>query len=59
MGGSIEDAFGGIGPFITNGYCRFCIIFSIIGTLLVKITDQMQKKQVQKALNIGTGFLLS
>jgi hypothetical protein len=33
--------------FITNGYCRFGI-FSIIGTLLVKITDDTKEAQVQK-----------
>jgi K(+)-stimulated pyrophosphate-energized sodium pump len=32
----------------------FGILFSIIGTLLVKITDENAKEaQVQKALNIG------
>jgi K(+)-stimulated pyrophosphate-energized sodium pump len=39
--------------FITNGNCRFWYIL-IIGTLLVKITDENAKEaQVQKALNIG------
>jgi K(+)-stimulated pyrophosphate-energized sodium pump len=55
MGGSIEDAFGGIGPILLPmAIAGFGIIFSIIGTLLVKITDQDAKEQqVQKALNIG------
>jgi hypothetical protein len=35
--------------FITNGNCGFGILFSIIGTLLVKITDENAKEaQVQK-----------
>jgi K(+)-stimulated pyrophosphate-energized sodium pump len=52
MGGRIDDAFGGI-KFITNGNCRFCILFSIIGTLLVKITDENARSTSTKALNIG------
>jgi K(+)-stimulated pyrophosphate-energized sodium pump len=37
----------------------FGILFSIIGTMLVKISDDNAKEaQVQKALNIETGFLL-
>jgi K(+)-stimulated pyrophosphate-energized sodium pump len=58
MGGRIDDAFGYGTYFITNGNCRFWYLFSIIGTLLVKITDENAKEaQVQKALN-ETGFLL-
>jgi K(+)-stimulated pyrophosphate-energized sodium pump len=55
MGGSIEDAFGGIGPILLPmAIAGFGIIFSIIGTLLVKIKDNNAKeKQVQGALNIG------
>jgi K(+)-stimulated pyrophosphate-energized sodium pump len=55
MGGSIQDAFGGIGPILLPmAIAGFGIIFSIIGTLLVKITDDNAKEaQVQKALNIG------
>ncbi len=55
MGGSIQDAFGGIGPILLPmSIAGFGIIFSIIGTLLVKITDDNAKEaQVQKALNIG------
>jgi K(+)-stimulated pyrophosphate-energized sodium pump len=53
MGGRIDDAFGVSGDFI-NGNAGFGILFSIIGTLLVKITDENAKEaQVQKALNIG------
>jgi K(+)-stimulated pyrophosphate-energized sodium pump len=48
-GGSIDDASAELTYFITNGYCRFGILFSIIGTLLVKITDDNAKEaQVQK-----------
>lgn len=55
MGGSINDAFGGIGPILLPmAIAGFGIIFSIIGTLLVKISDDNAKEaQVQKALNIG------
>lgn len=55
MGGSIDDAFGGIGPILLPmAIAGFGILFSIIGTLLVKITDDNAKEpQVQKALNIG------
>lgn len=55
MGGSINDAFGGIGPILLPmAIAGFGILFSIIGTLLVKITDENAKEpQVQKALNIG------
>ena len=55
MGGKIEDAFGGIGPILLPmAIAGFGIIFSIIGTMLVKITsDDAKEAQVQKALNIG------
>lgn len=55
MGGSINDAFGGIGPILLPmAIAGFGILFSIIGTLLVKITDDNAREaQVQKALNIG------
>ncbi|WP_281230874.1 sodium-translocating pyrophosphatase [Flavobacterium gelatinilyticum] len=55
MGGSINDAFGGIGPILLPmAIAGFGILFSIIGTLLVKISDDNAKEaQVQKALNIG------
>ena len=55
MGGNIKDAFGGIGPILLPmAIAGFGILFSIIGTLLVKITsDSAKEKQVQKALNIG------
>jgi K(+)-stimulated pyrophosphate-energized sodium pump len=50
MGGSIDDAFGGIGPILLPmAIAGFGILFSIIGTLLVKITDDNAKEaQVQK-----------
>ncbi|MBP2283316.1 K(+)-stimulated pyrophosphate-energized sodium pump [Flavobacterium sp. CG_23.5] len=55
MGGNIQDVFGGIGPILLPmAIAGFGILFSIIGTMLVKITDENAKeKQVQKALNIG------
>ena len=55
MGGSIKDAFGGIGPILLPmAIAGFGIIFSIIGTLLVRIKSNDDKeKQVQGALNLG------
>ena len=55
MGGMIKDAFGGIGPILLPmSIAGFGILFSIIGTMLVKITsDDAKEAQVQKALNIG------
>jgi K(+)-stimulated pyrophosphate-energized sodium pump len=55
MGGKIEDVFGGIGPILLPmAIAGFGILFSIIGTMLVKISDDNAKEaQVQKALNIG------
>ncbi|MFB9078533.1 sodium-translocating pyrophosphatase [Flavobacterium procerum] len=55
MGGSINDAFGGIGPILLPmAIAGFGILFSIIGTTLVKISDDNAREaQVQKALNIG------
>ncbi len=55
MGGSIADAFGGIGPILLPmAIAGFGILFSIIGTMLVKISsDDAKEAQVQKALNIG------
>ena len=55
MGGSINDAFGGIGPILLPmSIAGVGIIISIIGTFFVKITSNDAKEsQVQKALNIG------
>ena len=55
MGGKIDDIFGGIGPILLPmAIAGFGILFSIIGTMLVKISDDNAKEaQVQKALNIG------
>jgi K(+)-stimulated pyrophosphate-energized sodium pump len=55
MGGSISDDFGGIGPILLPmAIAGFGILFSILGTMLVKITSETAKeKQVQRALNIG------
>ena len=55
MGGSISDAFGGIGPILLPmAIAGAGIIISIIGTMLVKINDNDAKEaQVMGALNIG------
>lgn len=52
---SFTDAFGGIGPILLPmAIAGFGILFSIIGTLLVKIKDNNAKEaQVQTALNVG------
>ena len=56
MDGDITQyGFGGIGPILLPmAIAGFGILFSIIGTLVVKISDDNAKeKEVQKALNIG------
>ena len=55
MGGMIVDKFGGIGPILLPmAIAGFGIVFSIIGTMLVKISsDDAKEAQVQKALNFG------
>ena len=56
MGGDIvNEGFGGIGPILLPmSIAGVGIIISIIGTLLVKITNNDAKEaEVQKALNIG------
>jgi K(+)-stimulated pyrophosphate-energized sodium pump len=55
MGGSIDDKFGGIGPvLLPMAIAGFGILFSIIGTMLVKISsNDAKEKQVQAALNKG------
>jgi K(+)-stimulated pyrophosphate-energized sodium pump len=55
MGGSITDAFGGIGPILLPmSIAGVGIIISIIGTLLVKISSNDAKEsQVMGALNKG------
>ncbi len=55
MGGSIDDKFGGIGPILLPmAIAGFGILFSIIGTLLVRISsNDAKEKQVQGALNLG------
>ena len=55
MGGSIDDKFGGIGPILLPmAIAGFGILFSIIGTMLVRISsNDAKEKQVQGALNIG------
>ncbi len=56
MGGDIiNEGFGGIGPILLPmSIAGVGIIISIIGTLMVKITNTNAKEaEVQKALNIG------
>ncbi|RXR21328.1 sodium-translocating pyrophosphatase [Flavobacterium amnicola] len=55
MGGAIQDHFGGIGPILLPmAIAGFGILFSIVGTMLVKISsDDAKEAEVQKALNIG------
>lgn len=55
MGGSITDAFGGIGPILLPmAIAGVGIIISIIGTMLVKIkTNDAKESEVMGALNIG------
>lgn len=55
MGGAVEDAFGGIGPILLPiVIAGLGLIFSIIGTFLVKVKDNNAKEpQVQAALNRG------
>jgi len=52
---SFTDAFGGIGPILLPmAIAGFGILFSIVGTLLVRIKDNNAKEaQVQGALNVG------
>ncbi|MDC6390703.1 sodium-translocating pyrophosphatase [Maribacter sp. PR1] len=55
MGGSITDAFGGIGPILLPmAIAGAGIVISIIGTMLVKIKNNEAKEaQVMGALNVG------
>ncbi|WP_275315438.1 sodium-translocating pyrophosphatase [Tenacibaculum bernardetii] len=55
MGGSISDAFGGIGPILLPmAIAGIGIIISIIGTMLVKIkSNDAKESQVMGALNLG------
>ena len=56
MNGNIVDSgFGGIGPILLPmAIAGFGILFSIIGTMLVKISSNDSKEQqVQGALNLG------
>ncbi len=55
MGGSITDAFGGIGPILLPmSIAGVGIIISIIGTMLVKIkSNDAKESQVMGALNVG------
>ncbi len=63
MGGSISDAFGGIGPILLPVFIAgIGIIFSIIGTLFVNVGDKdISEAKVQAALNRGNwiGIILT
>ncbi len=55
MGGAIDDQFGGIGPILLPLLIAgLGIIFSIIGTMFIKISNNDAKEpEVQAALNKG------
>ncbi|GAB4244132.1 MAG: hypothetical protein Tsb0034_22200 [Ekhidna sp.] len=55
MGGSINDAFNGIGPILLPlVIAGLGIVFSIIGTMFIKVSGNDAKEaQVQAALNKG------
>ncbi len=55
MGGSVADAFGGIGPILLPmSIAGVGIIISIIGTLLVRIkSNEAKEHEVMQALNVG------
>ncbi|MEO9485311.1 MAG: sodium-translocating pyrophosphatase [Ekhidna sp.] len=55
MGGSVTDEFNGIGPILLPlVIAGLGIVFSLFGTLFIKITDNGAKEaQVQAALNKG------
>lgn len=55
MGGSIDDAFNGIGPILLPlVIAGLGIVFSILGTMLIKVSGNDAKEaQVQAALNKG------
>ena len=61
MGGSIEDAFGGIGPILLPmAIAGFGVIISMIGTMLVGISDNDAKEsQVMGALNKGNWLAIA
>jgi len=55
MGGSVADAFGGIGPILLPmSIAGVGIVISIIGTLLVRIkSNEAKEHEVMQALNVG------
>lgn len=54
MGGNITDDFGGIStillPLVISA---LGIIFSVLGTLFIRVNDGAKEPEVQRALNIG------
>ncbi len=61
MGGSIQDAFGGIGPILLPmSIAGVGVIISMIGTMLVKISSNDAKEaQVMGALNKGNWIAIA
>ena len=55
MGGAIDDQFNGIGPILLPlVIAGLGIVFSILGTLFIKVTnDDAKEPEIQKALNKG------
>ena len=55
MGGSVDDAFNGIGPILLPlVIAGLGIVFSIIGTFFINVSsDDAKESQVQAALNKG------
>lgn len=55
MGGSIQDSFLGLGPILLPVLIAgLGIVFSIIGSLMVKVSDKdASEAKVQSALNMG------
>jgi len=60
MGGSIQDAFGGIGPILLPmSIAGVGIIISLLGTMLVGIkSNDAKEAQVMAALNKGNWFAI-
>lgn len=55
MGGSVDDAFNGIGPILLPlVIAGLGLIFSIVGTMVIRISgNEARESQVQAALNKG------
>ena len=54
MGGNITDDFGGISTILLPlTISALGIIFSVLGTLFIRVEDGAKEPEVQRALNIG------